>query len=461
MLTSTPSMRLAATPWLIAAIAALGTAPAYAVDYNNGGTNTVNTGMVSGDTVSNGSTLVVEGAAVFSEATALDTSTLRLNGGMHSDGDAYADDSSRFEFLAGDFTEDLEVYANYNSGSEAQISIEGGSAGDDFDIYSSRSLSISGGEFPETEVYAGYYHPNSDAISAEFSGGTHDSFYLYTGTDVGAAPVITANITGGTYTYAELYPGYYDDPTPTINISGGDWGEFYIYNGGDDGLTDATVNITGGTFGYTEVYPGYYDDDATLNLDGGTFNDEFYAYTGGDGPSVPELAINVSGTTFNGVVGFDLGYYGDGTDLTITGGLFNEAVTIDTDYDSIVTLAGGVFNSDLTVNASGQSEVHVYGGQLGTSYGITEDAMVTFYGTEFFVNGMPVSFGTLDLATFGAEARLSGTLADGSTFSDGLLTDNGQGSFELVFQSGIVPEPGSLALLLAVAACTSATSRKS
>ncbi|QDT67377.1 hypothetical protein MalM25_02740 [Planctomycetes bacterium MalM25] len=435
-------------PTLLAAIFVVITASsARAISYNDGGIYDVATGTFDEVLISNGTTVEFSGASAAGDAYVSDTSSFTISDGMLGDLSVYVDDSAFFEFTGtADAPNDLAVYSHYISGTNSSINFSGGSVYDDLDIYSGPTLNYSGTTSYETEVYPGYYLDSSAPVTANFSGGSHEGFYIYTGGD-DATGDITANFSGGTYTYAELYPGYYDDPNPMINISGGDWGELYIYNGGDDELTHAVVNVSGGTFDYTELYPGYYDDDTTTNITGGVFG-EFYVYTGDDDEGVPEIAMNVSGGTFNGAVGFDLGYYGDGADVEISGGTFNDDVLIDAAYESIVTILGGEFNGALTINASAQSEVHIWGGQLGTDYSLVDEANATFYGYEFFLDGQPVPFGTIDLTSLGGEATLSGTLLDGSVFLDANLLQGGTGRFTLA-----IPEPQAVTLLLFAAVC--------
>ena len=173
-------------------------------------------------------------------------------------------------------------------------------------------------------------------------------------------------------------------------------------------LDNSRVRVEGGSF----VNDVVAADDSQLVISGGQLNDDVQLYG--------EASILITG----GVIADDVETYG-GT-LSITGGTFAEDIEI---FEGSAELSGGTFNT------SGNGRFRV-----------GADGSLVIVGRELTVNGTAVGSGQIT----DVSGLISGTLADGSTFTDiRFSTQGGQGF--LGFQA--VPEPtsGSLVLLATLA----------
>ncbi len=169
---------------------------------------------------------------------------------------------------------------------------------------------------------------------------------------------------------------------------------------------DSVVTISGGNINSLDI-----NDNADVDISGGIFNSTYSIYLGLSGNHTGD--INISGGQFDGIV------YGNGYGtFAISGGEFNDIVSFT--YSTQGTITGGTFLGD---------EIH-----------IGDSARVTIHGSDFEVNGVPISYGTVYSGS--REGQLTGILADGTGLNIPLRnTQNASLTFVLI------PEPTTLLLL--------------
>jgi hypothetical protein len=175
-------------------------------------------------------------------------------------------------------------------------------------------------------------------------------------------------------------------------------------------------------------------DSSSANILGGTFAQDVTAFD--------NATINITGGTLEGDVhAFDF------STITISGGSIADDVEAD-DF-AFVEIFGGSFGEDIEVFF--HSTIDIYGGMLGVN-GVFDsgllaehEAIITLFGSDFFVNGSPVGFGPI-VPEFGT---LSGILSDGSAFTMPFerLEDSDFISTGHILLSP-VPEPASVILLI-------------
>ena len=228
------------------------------------------------------------------------------------------------------------------------------------------------------------------------------------GNGFGAGSGSIVNINGG-----NVGSGFGAGFGSVVNINGGNVGDLF------DAFVNSEVNISGGTVGdYFATFP-----DSIVNISGGSVGDNF----NNDG------TVNISG----GSVGMDFRLFAD-TTLNISGGSVGSNFT--SFFGSVTNISGGTFSS------------------IGTTF----DGEVNFFGTEFFLDDIPLSSLILDEAfsidVFPNDSILSGTLNDGSEFSYEIPDTFFPGTALSVTLTA-VPEPSSIVLLMATS-CGLVTRRR-
>lgn len=212
-------------------------------------------------------------------------------------------------------------------------------------------------------------------------------------------------------------------PGSTVNVLGGDIGLSVD-------LSSGVLNVQSGNvaIGATSVATGFTNVDNTVNISGGN--------VGGFFQLIGNTDLNLSG----GVIQ-SFGLFNDNTVANITGGTVTDFPDI---LDGTVNISGG------NVNA-----VRVFGGQAGGN-----GANLNLFGTQFFIDGTPVSLSNGQAFTITPRnVTLSGLLADGSNFSFSLsdtfvgLADPNpgfalDGSTVTVTQVVGIPEPAALPMML-------------
>ncbi len=177
--------------------------------------------------------------------------------------------------------------------------------------------------------------------------------------------------------------------------------------------------------------------DATLNIVGGEV---------GNGLEAAGSVVNISGGTVSFFVSAQ-----SGSEVNIRGG--NVSALFYAMPDSVVNMSGGIVGSGF--QASTDSEINIAGGTLGEGFRALGGSEVNLFGTEFLLDderldalilGDPLTISNRSGQT------LSGTLADGSTFSFALNdSDNFSDDFfavDALLTVTLVPEPNSALFLL-------------
>lgn len=195
--------------------------------------------------------------------------------------------------------------------------------------------------------------------------------------------------------------------TTTVNLlpSGAIEGDLYAYE-------NSQINVSGGSIGWPKTGNLVADDNSRVTFSAGQISN--HLITRG----------NSQVTFFGGTIG------------TIVGGLLA--------FDSSqVTFFSGTI--DFRLQASDNSEITVSGGLIGEEIwagtSSSADAVITFEGSDFAINGTPVSYGEFDT---GGSASIHGTLT--GTLTNGDFLNN---SFYIHGDSSIIliPEPATLFML--------------
>lgn len=172
------------------------------------------------------------------------------------------------------------------------------------------------------------------------------------------------------------------------------------------------------------VYNNFWDESTTINVvTNANIYPRFFAQE--------DSLINISG----GALYSDF-LVADSSQVIISGGQIRGHFVV-TD-SSQVTITGGKLKSGIDIHYSGT--VDVYGGQLEGRLALTINARLTFYGSNFVIDGRPV-YGTF--SPYGGNAlqgHLTGTLVDGSSLNSDLLISN-------YASLTLVPEPTTIVLL--------------
>lgn len=254
----------------------------------------------------------------------------------------------------------------------------------------------------------------------ELSSGNAGQTYLYDGG--------TANLTGGV---SSLVVG----SSSVVNMTGGSHvfqvEERGVVNIGGDPMS-SYVHATVHAGGVINQSGGYADeirvfDGGVLNASGGVLRSLIANGTtnvfGGD---IGELQIeesalvNLFGGSFGHVYGFggivsihggtfEGGIDWNGETLLISDGEFPGAVVLSR---GAATITGGSFHEGIVAEAFDDDPINVQGGSFGGPVELNEH--VRLVGGEFRLNGAPI--GTDEAVSLGVGDTLSGTLASGSPF---------------------------------------------
>lgn len=297
----------------------------------------------------------------------------------------------------------------------------------------------------ELDGYFGLQLYNNTALNM-----TGGSVYLVRGTST-----TVLNISGGTVAYAFLQSGTLNISgsasvskvdcflNDTVNISGGSVNSIH-----DSG--NSSLSITGGSVANVIGFFG-----TTLDISGGSVQ-----FASGYGSS----AFNVSSGNVTSITAYD------SSTLSLTGGSIYAAVsrndsTLDISTDASVNFIVGFNNSILNLGGGsmtnilghGSSFLNLTGGAIGSGgISLLEDSVLRISGV-----GLSFVFASMGSDAYGSFTAytLFGTLQDGQSIDGVILRDYvggfavenpGAGTGNLRFISAaVVPEPGTLALLLA------------
>lgn len=228
--------------------------------------------------------------------------------------------------------------------------------------------------------------------------------------DVSAYGTSTVNV----FTDADLEDDLWSDDAARINVFGGEIAE-------DVGAFGSSrIDFSGGR----AIGDLFAEEFSTINFSGGMVDSDVEAYSSG--------TVNVTGgRILSDVQAFGIG--GVGGVVNISGG--EVADNLEADGGTIRVTGGTLFT---TVYAD-PFEPHIY---------TVDNGLIEFFGTEFFVDGIPFLGGSIFDETGTIYGTLSGTLTDGSSFSPVFfdLAPNCGCIPEGTIQINVVPEPSSFLL---------------
>ncbi|MCJ7777875.1 MAG: PEP-CTERM sorting domain-containing protein [Sedimentisphaerales bacterium] len=195
---------------------------------------------------------------------------------------------------------------------------------------------------------------------------------------------------------------------------GEDYGSIYAFN-------DSQVTISGGQIGWSlEAH-----DRSKANLTGGYLGCEFFS-----------SSINtayISGGSVRAAIA-----YGNGS-LDISGGTFRWSVETQGSTQAVIT--GGNIAG---IHCLDSSRMYISGGTIlgyiNAGYYNDASSLITFYGSDFAINGQPVALGEYASSYCSYSGQVTGTLTDGSL----LNTSFGlKGNADILF----IPEPATVLLV--------------
>ena len=243
-------------------------------------------------------------------------------------------------------------------------------------------------------------------------------------------PLTLSCLLGFTLSNAQAVVTYGLDEVVTINTTIND----FIRANRNSQLTFETGADIQGTNGADVTVLATQTSTITIN-DGNFINDV--------------VSTNNSTITINGgLLGDDL--IADlGGIITVNGGTIDDDVEVFTQNSSI-SIFGGTFRED--IEASQQSTIAIRGGSYDSDFSRIRSAnnsTITIYGSDFFIEGSPVTDGVIS-EEFGT---LTGTLSDG-TFLDVFFDQNPSQDFSGPLGNApgtivlvTVPEPSTITLI--------------
>jgi len=186
-------------------------------------------------------------------------------------------------------------------------------------------------------------------------------------------------------------------------------------------FNDSQVTVSGGQIGWTLAAL----DRSKTNLTGGYLGCEFFS-----------SSINtayMSGGSVYAVVA-----YGNGS-FDVSGGTVRWGLETQGSTQAVIT--GG---NIARINCLDSSQMYISGGTiLGyiyAGYHSSASSLITFYGSDFAINGQPVALGEYASSYCSHSGQVTGTLTDGSL----LNTSFGlKGNADILF----IPEPATVLLL--------------
>ena len=269
---------------------------------------------------------------------------------------------------------------NETIGSYTQLNLsDGGSIGDhfisgDYDTISKNiELNITGGSIGD---YARVLSGNKINLSDGTVGRNFRASGLGT----------VLNISGGT-----MKGGLSAYGIDAVNISGGviEPQPYYFGSGSFIGFGPSSL-----------LYPGLSITSTTLNMTGGVINGNFNANSGS--------IANIRGGEFNKSIkaysGSNINFYG------------GRSESFTAYPGSTTNITGGIFKH-FTAERSGRSDldiiVNISGGSFGSTFRVEDEDIVTLFGNDFRLNGVPHNDSTISL---GGNDVFTGILSDGTSF---------------------------------------------
>ncbi len=269
----------------------------------------------------------------------------------------------------------------------------------------------------------------------------------------GSSHVIDSEINDFVYVFDSFPAG---DPTHVTfntgtNITGSDSEDDSLYV---SDFSSATINdgtfaedVVSDGFATIEIFDGTLGDDlqafflSTISVFGGSIADDVEAF----GASFIEI--------FDGTIGDDV----IATGISLIE-IFGGSITDDVEAfgGSLIEIFGGSIGED--IEAFDDGIIDISGGSLGSSLRATNRSLIVLRGSEFSIDGTPVGPG--DIAQ--SSGLISGTLDDGSSFSDVAFDIRRRADIRLIITPVPDGAPGAIGMLslLAVLFARSLVRRK-
>lgn len=263
-----------------------------------------------------------------------------------------------------------EVGPRFSAGWGSHVQITGGNIGEDFEA-SGAEIAVSGGTVVEMAIWNSHL---------EVSGGTIGVGYS---NDLRAGNDSVIDVSGGAFSQDVIID------RSTIHVSGGEISGLFISNQGVANITGGVVDVNSVNHSMVNIVGGQTSVsgvvDGVVNLSGDAMVEEFSIGNGG--------VANISGGTIN----YDL-YAGAGSQANISGGNFGTSSRAVS--GAVMNISGGTFGDRLTALTGSQ---------------------VRFLGSDFRIDGAPISglelVGATQAIDLPTGSLLTGTLSDGTPFA--------------------------------------------
>lgn len=269
---------------------------------------------------------------------------------------------------------------------------------------------------------------DANHVEVNINGGTVGNMF-HAGPADGSGGDVTVNIAGGMLGNVNSHVG------AEVLVSGGQLGVVTATGGNITSTAESTATIQ--YFGASNAGTAIFRGGAVTG--GGGFEGGFLATSGAS--EAPKLTIDggqIAGVNLNstdasatailelngGQIAGDVnGEFANRIDFTMTGGEVTGDVRLDYAYATKVRITGGTLQNLVTgsfsdANSDFYPRVEIHGGTIASIDMTLGLAFVTYYGTQFSVDGSDVT-DTLPLGVpvgMGGFDTLSGVLADGTAF---------------------------------------------
>ena len=285
---------------------------------------------------------------------------------------------------------------------------------------------------------------DADNVEVNINGGTVGDMFNAGPTD-GSGGDVSVNVTGGTLGSVTSYLG------AEVNVSGGELGYVTAFGGDINSMTGSTAVFQG--FGASNGGVATFNGGTVTGIPG--FEGGFVSTTSATGS--PRLVINggelmgVNASITDGSSTATLELNGgrvigdvDGTNAIrvnffMSGGEVTSDLRFDNALMTNVRISGGslqtLYGGSLQIQSTNLGQIEILGGSIGNVDMTNGFAFVTYYGTQFAIDGSDAT-GTLTpgVATDVGSGldTLSGMLADGTAFDYDFPTQSGFTSLVLV-----------------------------
>jgi len=367
---------------------------------------------ISGGSVGNhfdafgGSVVNVSGGSISIAFDAYGGSTVNISGGSFDSG-LEAKDGSNINISGGDIGYFFKARGSL-------INLSGGTMGDRFNIYSSSTLAIAGGEYrldgalinelvsPGSSL--AFDLPSGSLLSGTLSDGTPFAFFNFDPGNREGDRIRNGSLTLNAVAMPAIGPPLVTLPgnSAPLGIRAGQI--LVVENGGAvtrnfNAGWGSTVTISGGQVGDNFEAVG-----AQVNVSSGSIGDHFDAFSG--------TTVNLTGGSIGEV--FDAN---SNSTVNVSGGSVGQL--FHSRAGSTVSISGGSIGRGFTARSS--STVRISGGSFGRGFATRSGSAVNLSGGDFRLDGVPVAgldaIGNSQPINVPSGSLLSGTLADGTPFA--------------------------------------------